>query len=246
MNPYLSSASLKAMAKGQLLGKYGTAVGAYLLHFLCLYPITISVSLLINPISIKNVIISCMLASLVEVFAGFFIAGEVCIYLKIACNQPVFVVNLFTCFRENPKKVLCIQAVIAGISLISNLPTSIVGVFLDVTKPDASVFLAYAVLFVLGLVVTIVTGLFLSQVYFLMLDFPEYTPQQLLQLSIRLMRGNIGRLFYIQLSFIPLYLLGFLSCGIGLLWLLPYVQATKTNFYLDLIKKSSVSTSNMH
>ena len=29
-----------------------------------------------------------------------------------------------------------------------------------------------------------------------------------------------------------------LTCGIGFLWLMPYMQATKANFYLDLVKKN--------
>jgi uncharacterized membrane protein len=74
-----------------------------------------------------------------------------------------------------------------------------------------------------------------------MLDFPQYTAPELIRMSIRLMKGHKGRLFYIQLSFFPLWVLSMFSCGIGILWLLPYMEATSANFYLDLIKKRAVN-----
>jgi uncharacterized membrane protein len=77
----------------------------------------------------------------------------------------------------------------------------------------------------------------LSQTFFLMLDFANYTPSQLLHKSISLMKKNKWRLFKIQISFFPLVCLGYLSCCVGLLWVQPYMMATEANFYLDLIKK---------
>lgn len=52
------------------------------------------------------------------------------------------------------------------------------------------------------------------------------------------MKGSKGRFFYLTVSFFPLLLLGFLSCGIAFLWLVPYMNATYAEFFLDLIKKS--------
>ena len=51
-----------------------------------------------------------------------------------------------------------------------------------------------------------------------------------------LMRGHKARLFWLDVSFIGWYLLGFLTLGIGLLWVNPYVSATKAAFYNDLAK----------
>ena len=54
---------------------------------------------------------------------------------------------------------------------------------------------------------------------------------QALKESVRIMRGKKGKLFYLQLSFIGIYLLGAIACGIGLLWVIPYMQVTMANFY---------------
>lgn len=54
------------------------------------------------------------------------------------------------------------------------------------------------------------------------------------------MRGHKGRLFYIQVCFLPLLFLAVLSCGIGMLWIAPFIYAVQTEFYLDLVTKRSL------
>lgn len=55
--------------------------------------------------------------------------------------------------------------------------------------------------------------------------------------SRNLMKGHKGRLFWIDLSFIGWYLLGFVTFGIAMLWVNPYLNATKAAFYNDLAKE---------
>lgn len=251
MDQFLSSASLKSMARGQLLGKYGTLIGAYLLHFLCVVPVTMVTSSVIGTNSIGSILIYCIASFLISLLGGFFLAGESFIYLKVACGQIPAVSDLFHCFQGDQAKVIHIQSILAAVSILSSLPSMIVGSFMGRSMvslmlgtpsadagTNASLFLLYTVFYVAGTAVTVFVRLLLSQAYYLMLDFPEYTAPQLVKMSIRLMKGHKGRLFYIQLSFFPLLMLSMFSCGIGLLWLLPYMDATSANFYLDLIKKS--------
>ncbi len=251
MDQFLSSASLKSLARGQLLGKYGTLIGAYLLHFLCVVPINWITTTIIGTNSIGSVIIYCIASFLITLLGGFFIAGESFIYLKVACGQIPAVSDLFHCFQGDQSKVLHIQAILAAVSVLSSLPAMIVSSLMAPsaagllvgypsvdTGSNASLFLLYTVFYVAGVIITVYVRLLLSQAYYLMLDFPEYSGPQLVQMSIRLMKGHKGRLFYIQLSFFPLLMLSMFSCGIGILWLLPYMDATSANFYLDLIKKS--------
>ena len=76
-----------------------------------------------------------------------------------------------------------------------------------------------------------------SQVYYIMLDFPDYSTRQIIRTSKQIMRGNKFRLFYITVSLLPYYLLAVLSCGIALLWVVPFHKATLANFYLDLMHR---------
>lgn len=249
MNQYLSSASLKSLAKGQLLGKYGILIGIYVIHTLCILPVTI----VISPLSEISMVLYTAASFLVSLLSGFFIAGETFVYLKIACNQRPVLSDLFCCMQggsSKASKVIRIQLILSALSYLCTAPYTYIGNSLtksilnagtsfDIFPFSGSLFLLYAVLLVAGSVIDIIIKLLFSQIYYLMFDFPEYSEAQLFNMSRQLIRGNMGRLFYIELSFLPLMLLCIMSCGIGFLWLYPYMQATYANFYLDLIKKKN-------
>ncbi len=249
MNQYLSSASLKSLAKGQLLGKYGILTGILAVHILCTVPVTFSLS----PLSGVSTLLYCAASYVISLLSGFFIAGESFVYLKLACSQRPVLNDLFCCLTQGGAKavkVLRIQSVLAGISVMCTVPSTYIGnsltrsilsaePSLDAFPFSPALFLAYAVLLVVGVAVDTFFALLFSQIYYLMFDFPEYSESQLFKMSIQLIRGNKGRLFYIELSFLPLMILCILSCGIGFLWLFPYMEATHANFYLDLVRKQS-------
>ncbi len=52
--------------------------------------------------------------------------------------------------------------------------------------------------------------------------------------SKQMMRGNKGRLFCLNFSFIGWYILAAFTAGIGAIFLVPYVKAAQTSFYLDV------------
>ena len=47
-------------------------------------------------------------------------------------------------------------------------------------------------------------------------------------------------LFVLQLSFIGWVLLAICSCGIGFLWLSPYMEVTKVKFFENLINENNI------
>lgn len=245
MNQYLSSVSLKSLAKGQLLGKYGTVIGAFMLQLICTLPISMAISFSIGTNSLLRIIFFSFAVFLYSVFSGYFIAGQAYIYLKLSCNQTPLISDLFHFFKEDPSKILGIQAVLAGVSVVVSLPALIAGHYMNSSSitasdalPNAPLLLLFAVLYIAASVIDIfVRRILFSQIFYLMLDFPDYSVSQLLKMSIQLIKGSKGRLLYLLISFIPLILLGVFSFGIAFLWLYPYMQATYANFYLDLVKK---------
>lgn len=54
--------------------------------------------------------------------------------------------------------------------------------------------------------------------------------------SRKLMNGHKMDLFLLQLSFIGWYLLGLITFGIGLIWVIPYKDAANANFYRHLVE----------
>ena len=237
MNDYLSSASLKSLAKGQLLGKYGTLIGACAIHMVCVYFATFSATILVDTASIIGTIIYYIIAFIISLISGLFAFGEAYIYLKLACNQKVFVKDLFFGFTRSSDKILTVQAVLSLISMICGIP-NILYLYINNSAPEnAYLFLLSVVLILTFSIANIILSLMFSQSYYLILDFPQYSAKDVLTKGMKLMKGSKGRLFYIYLSFIPLFLLGMLTCCIGFLWVLPYFQAVCANFYLDLMKK---------
>ena len=86
-----------------------------------------------------------------------------------------------------------------------------------------------------GLAIYVPLSLALSQCYFLMLDFPDKSAGEIIRLSFRITAGHRLRLFYLQVTFLPLLILGALSL-VGLLWVNAYMQMTYTQFYFDIMK----------
>ncbi|EOD01714.1 Integral membrane protein [Caldisalinibacter kiritimatiensis] len=74
-----------------------------------------------------------------------------------------------------------------------------------------------------------------------MRDNPEIGPLEAISQSIEMMDGHKMRLFVLVLSFIGWFLLGIITFGIGLIWVIPYYRTTIANFYQDLIGNENYS-----
>lgn len=237
MNKHLSSASLKTQAKGQLLGKYGTVVGVTAIYGVCLLFFSINTDILINTGTLAGMLIYQAASYLISLLIGVLALGISYIFLKLCCNQPISLKDTFYGFSYNPNKILRVEAVLAGISVVCSLPANLFSLVLQRNPGDTYLLPIYWLLTICGITIALFWQLTFSQCHYLLLDFPQYSPREILYVSRKIMRGNKGRLFYIYLSFVPLYLL----CGIGfcipLLWVYPYLQAVLANFYIDLVKK---------
>lgn len=73
-----------------------------------------------------------------------------------------------------------------------------------------------------------------SLIYYIKADHPEYGWRECLDESEKMMQGNKWRLFCLNFSFIGWILVGSLICGIGALWVSPYMQASTAVFYEEL------------
>lgn len=243
MNQFKSSAELKASAREHLLGHYGTAIGALMIMGALTGTITLAVSLIVDLSTIPGTVIYYAIMFLVSVLTGLFSSGSAYLYLKLICERPVSVGDLFYGFQLAPDKAIIIQAWISLITYIASLPQIILNYLMMANANHLdkvmNLMLPYALSLILSGVVTVMLGLFYAQTYFLLHDFPQYTAKELLQKSRRLMVHHKGRLFYLYVSFLPLMLLGFLSFGLALLWVVPYMTATEAEFFLDLIRHNT-------
>ena len=74
---------------------------------------------------------------------------------------------------------------------------------------------------------------------YILKDNPEMKNNAAIEESMRMMDGHKLELFLLDLRFIGWAILSILTCCIGFLWLVPYMNMARVNFYEDL-KKASV------
>ena len=105
------------------------------------------------------------------------------------------------------------------------------------------IFVAYLLIFVytfLWTLLFIIPGIVKSYSYamtpYILADHPELSGEQAISRSMAMMQGNKLRLFLLHLSFIGWAILATLTCGIGFLWLYPYIYASMAVFYEDVKK----------
>ncbi|MBR1797683.1 MAG: DUF975 family protein [Clostridiales bacterium] len=76
---------------------------------------------------------------------------------------------------------------------------------------------------------------------YIVAENPGIDTARAFEISKKTMDGEKGKAFYMHLSFIGWYLLGFIACCIGILFVNPYAQATYTEFY-NYVKQKALST----
>lgn len=235
MNQYKKRYELKNWAKDLLDGKYGSAV---LICFLSSW-ISFGLTILANsfiPFSSPTVLnyVGLGIASLIlSTVLGILDLGIALFFLKMACGKSYSVNDLLYGYQKDFKKALYISGARSLVTALCLLPSRyLVHAFLYLQ--NAALLAAAGIAFGIGLVIFLYAGLPVTLSFFLMLDFPDKSAPEILQLCFRLIRGNRKKLFFLQLSFYPLELLSMCSI-VGNLWLEPYMNMTYACFYLDLM-----------
>ena len=230
-----TSSQLKQIARGIMMGKYRNAISILLASDLIVS--TLSLFTTTASASYMGQVIGFLMSFIIVLFGTILTVGQCSFYLNIACNGPYQFSDLFTGFKVHPDKTIITQLMIQVLTTLPILPGIGVMLYSFRAYNIIVVFLLGCFLLILGTGISWWISLKYSQVYYLLLDFPDYSAKELLRMSWKLMKGNAGRLLYLQVSFIPMTLAGLLSFGVGLLFVLPYQNMTYTLFYLDLIQQ---------
>ncbi len=77
----------------------------------------------------------------------------------------------------------------------------------------------------------IIKSISYSQAYYILAEHPEMSGKEALDASVDMMDGHKMDYFVLILSFIPWCLLGAVTCGLGFLYVIPYMETTFANFY---------------
>lgn len=231
------SAEVKAQARRALTGHYGTVIAANLLYLIISFMIAEFGVSLGTGTGIVYLILSFLFNGVAATISGVFTLGLYFIYVNLLFDQPASVQDLFHPFRENPQKAMAIAAVFYLADYVCTLPSTLYLSMSSAPVYDRLLFCFF--LMALDGLAMFFFQLYFLFTYFLLLDYPSMTVRELFHRSSQLMRGKKRTLFYIEFSFLPLYLIGFLTFGIGCLYVMAYQFETVTAFYRYCVCDSS-------
>ena len=225
---------LKRIARGNLQGKFFGLIRAFVFCNLIVSLIEMPFSWMTNDIlfSTQNIIYYVALF-LITIASVVLTVGQYCLHLRIARTGELHLSELFYPLRYDANRLITAELILFVIQLIGLVPLA--GAIAIIYFYDAiHMYLLALGLSLLGTVLTIFIEVTFGMTYFTLIDGEKLSAIQALGAAIKLIKHHRGRFFYMQLSFIGMYLLVALTLGIGLLWVQPYVMQTTTLFYLDV------------
>ncbi len=72
---------------------------------------------------------------------------------------------------------------------------------------------------------------------YLIVDNPNLSNNEAISKSKELMDGHKMDLFMLHLSFVLWYVLGIITCGLGFIYVIPYINLSQAAFYSEIIKE---------
>jgi len=250
----IKSKELKKRAKQKLQGNYGLCVGAQLIvgAIMTIIFMMVFFASLIGGIlgsgSIYGtsgniteyiIIIAVVLVAMIlmVVLISLFTPGTLKIYLNISESKPAHISDLLYGFKNKPHKFIGLSLIIFLLVMVWSIPYYVVLAVAEITNYIPVMIVLLIITYLLLLIGVTITSLYLAQAGFIFVEAPDKGVFRCLKESIEMMKGNKGSLFYINLSFMGLVLLGYCSFGIAYLWIMPYMYATLTEYYNELKPK---------
>lgn len=229
---------LKAFVREQALDKYGTLIGADILYAVIIFFVSAIATFTAN--GVVQLIINELIVLIINILIGIFVSGKTYLYMNLVYSQTVSISDLFFGFKKNPEKAVIIQAFFVIIDFVVGLPASyLVYLLRQSSSPSSDLIMLGLIAVLVELVVNIYIRITYSQAFYLLHDFPDRSAKELLLTSRRIMNGHRLRLLVLNLTFVPLFLLGILTLGIPLLWINVYRNGTLAAFYQDLIMQKA-------
>lgn len=244
-----SSAELKRLSRESLIGRYGVMAGATAL-MIALNIISVLIPGWIFPgYSILSQIGSFAASLVITLLVSLFGAGMSRLALDVAYGRKPSLSTMLYPFFHHPDRFLLMYLILTAIQMVLQIPSYLVSSAYSrsllsaasLSYSDTMAYLSTVLLCsaVSSLIYVLITLRFAMASY-LLLDYDDIGGLQALKESGRMMKGHKGRYFYVSISFFGILLLGFLTCGIGLLWGMPYLETTIAWFYRDLKNDISI------
>lgn len=237
MTMHAASKLIKGEARHSLLGHLSVSVGANTLYALMAIGLTILASGAVPGDGLVNTVLSYVVIFFVDIVLGTLQFGLSALYMNLQYRQEATLSDLFRGFRESSLQIVEIQAYYTLLILAAQIPVTAIEDYYNnygLTHP-IPLLIATIVACVFSISLTLWATLSYALVWYILLDYPDMNWRDVLRRSRMLMKGNKRVLLYMNLSFIPLYLVSILSLGIASLWVKAYRCAAEAAFYRGLM-----------
>lgn len=225
-----TSANLKALARESLAGNFGLPVSGYLLITVATSVLSMVLTGFLDLSSTISLVTSQILVYLFSLLSSLLMAGYNKMLLNLSRRMPYSLKDILYTFSHNPDRFIIVNFLMLLAGILVSLPFDIP----SYTSTSMNAMMLSLVGILVRSLVNIILCAFFGLANYLLLDYPEMGAIEAMKESLRLMKGNKGRYFYLYLSFLPLTLVCTFTCYIGILWLLPYMQTTLAFFYMDV------------
>lgn|GEM_PF-2813197 len=246
---YRTPAEIKAQSSAAMAGRFSGAVMMTLSYYIWIYLISYAGSIISSVIGklpffssvsvnmgadLVFTAISTLVISALNIVGGMFMCGVYLYYLNISTGRDAQPGDIMEGFRENPSRTFRITAFLMMPVIIVSFPLNL---FTELYRLTGNSIHLYITIFCLLLSLGLMLYMHLSfgAAYFMMLDFPSYSASKILDVTYKKMKSHRLRLFILELRFVPMLILSFLSMGIGLLWVYPLICESRTLFFLNLM-----------
>lgn len=236
------SAELKQLAREALVGRYGVMAGATALMTALNFLAILIPAWIFPGTSAFSQICQFAVGIVTSLLISLFGSGMARLALDVTYGQKPPFGNMLYPFFHHPDRFLIMSLVLVAIQSVLQIPVYVLDNLYSRTflshnygLEEAFGYLYFSLLcsFISTLIYTIIALRFAMASY-LLLEYEDLSGIQALKESARMMKGHKGRYFYASISFFGMMLLGCLTCGIGMLWITPYMETTFAYFYRNL------------
>lgn len=228
----------KETAKSVLRGNWGIAIAGMLAYMAVNFLGNILSLELFPGNSMMEIAAGQIFVFVVSLIAMVFGTGYSYMMLNMSRGREFSLGNLLYMFHNQPDRVLIAAFVMALLNTVSQIPVYL-AVYL--TEPGSTLqaemnwmYMIMGVMLLSVVLYVLVTVPFALSFY-LLADNPQMGGVESLKESRRLMKGHIWQYLMLQLSFAPMLIVSLLLMGLPLLWILPYMEASETAFYRDIL-----------
>lgn len=247
----------RAEARRKLVGKWGKAISILLASMLIIFAISFVSGIfpkkLSSIISIATLVVEMPLAfGLTIAFIKLYNDEDVKAFDFLSLGFNNFSKSWGIAFQTLLKLIIPVIIIVVSYVLIiggtvgtatsSLISTPSFNYSYNVTAKMGTVAIIGFILYIVGFIWFSIESYYYKIAYLIAAENPELTSKEVVQKSKELMTNRRWRLFCLEFSFIGWAFLAVLTFGIGMLWLVPYMQFATIAFYKDALPKTSAKS----